>query len=88
MNLSQALVHAGKVLQIDQSQVKGAPGTGFEKSGNKGPFECGNCSHMYKGYCHQSIMIKLSRGMPTDSSGNPKVGEHDCCEYVDRVGGK
>lgn len=73
------------MLTINSSQVKGEPGTGFEKADDKGPFECGNCHYMQSGHCHQSTMMKVSK-QPKDSAGRVKVGEHDCCEYVDRVG--
>jgi hypothetical protein len=73
------------MLTINSSQVKGEPGTGFEKADGKGPFECGNCSFMRAGHCHQPTMMAVSK-QPKDKAGHPAVGEHDCCEYVDRVG--
>jgi len=72
-------------LEVIQSQVKGEPGTGFEKRGKGGPFECGNCEYFKSGSCHQPTMGKVSKQPRKD--GYPQVGEHDCCEYIERPRG-
>ena len=71
--------------QIVSADAIGEPGTGFEKAGSKGPFECGNCEYMKDSSCHQPVMLKVSK-QPKNTQGFIPVGEHDCCEYVDRVG--
>ncbi len=69
---------------VNSNHVKGEHGTGFEKRGNKGPFECGNCKHFTGKSCNQPDMVKMST--LTRLNGNPVVNSDDCCEYVDRVG--
>lgn len=69
---------------IQQGEIKGELGTGFEKRGNKGPFECGNCEYFSDGLCHQKTMMKVSKQPRRD--GHPKVGRNDCCEYIERRG--
>ena len=59
--------------------------TGFEKADHKGPFECGNCTHMENGYCHHPVMMAKSKE-PKNKSGFVQVDEHDCCKFVRRVG--
>ena len=70
---------------INQSAIKGEEGTGFEKRGNKGPFECGNCTYFdaVNGACEQSDMVRISK-QPRLSDGRPSVDAADCCEYVER----
>ena len=69
-------------MNIVSSQVRGEDGTGFEKRGDRGPFECGNCTYFKDGTCHQSTM--------TEHSKQPRKGEYpivkaeDCCEYISR----
>ena len=74
-------------LQINSSAVKGEPGTGFEKAGNLGEFECGNCEYFDGKSCGQADMMKDSK-QPKLENGRVKVSEEDCCEYVHRVGRK
>lgn len=71
-------------MKVVQSEVHGERGTGFEKAGDKGPFECGNCG-FYRDGCTQPTMKSVSR-QPRLRNGNVDVDEHDCCEYVDRKG--
>lgn len=82
--LTQLNIIAGKKLQIDSTKVKGEPGTGFEKRGDKGPFECSSCNYFDGSSCGQETMMKLSK-QPKNSKGRPVVSSSDCCEYVDRV---
>lgn len=70
---------------VDQSAIKGEPGTGFEKRGDKGPFQCGNCHFFRAGFCDNKIMRQRSR-QPKNAEGYVKVGAQDCCEYVTRIG--
>ena len=72
---------------INQSAIKGESGTGFEKAGDKGEFECGNCKYFdaVNGACEQPDMVRLSK-QPRLSDGRPSVDAEDCCEYVDRIG--
>lgn len=74
-------------VQIDQKAIKGEPGTGFEKRGNLGPFECGNCEYFDGKSCGQKDMMEHSKE-PRTKNGRVIVGEADCCEYLDRVGPK
>ena len=74
-------------MDIEQSAVKGEAGTGFEKRGSKGPFECGNCEYFKDGHCGNKIMMARSK-QPKDSAGHVEVDAGDCCEYVERIGGK
>lgn len=67
--------------RVEQSAIRGEPGTGFEKADAKGPFECGNCRYMAQGACTNAIMKKLSK-QPRNEQGNVLVDEKDCCEYV------
>ena len=68
---------------INQSQVRGESGTGFEKRGDRGPFECGNCIFFDRSKCHQKTMMAESK-QPKDQDGYPEVNAEDCCEYVSR----
>lgn len=74
-------------LEIDSAHVKGEPGTGFEKAGDLGEFECGNCRFFDGKSCGQIDMMQRSK-QPRLPNGRVKVDEEDCCEYVDRVGRK
>lgn len=38
---------------VAENAIKVEKGTGFEKRGTKGPFECGNCDYFENGLCHQ-----------------------------------
>ena len=72
---------------MDQSAIKGESGTGFEKRGNKGPFECGSCEYFdsVNGACEQPDMMRISK-QPRLSDGRPSVDAADCCEYIERIG--
>jgi hypothetical protein len=72
--------------QLNASAIIGEPGTGFEKRGNSGPFECGNCA-FFDGACNQPDMMRMSKE-PREKDGRVKVKREDCCEYVKRVGDK
>lgn len=72
---------------IDQSAVRGEPGTGFEKRGAKGPFECGNCEYFKNDHCRNKIMMARSK-QPKGNDGSVLVAPQDCCEYIERLGGK
>jgi hypothetical protein len=69
---------------FEQSEIHGEKGTGFEKRGSKGPFQCGNCRYFDDGLCHQKTMGKESKQPRRD--GYPEVGLEDCCEYIERRG--
>lgn len=72
---------------LDVKAIKGEAGTGFEKRGDKGPFECGNCEYFDGKSCGQKDMMKQSK-QPRLANGRVKVDAEDCCEYVERVGEK
>jgi hypothetical protein len=74
------------LVQINQAAIKGEPGTGFEKRGTKGPFECGNCEYFdaVAGACDQWDMKTKSK-QPKLDDGRVHVDAADCCEYVERV---
>ena len=72
------------VTMIDQRFIQGEPHTGFEKAGDLGEFECGNCSFMQEG-CNHPLMMLYSKE-PRLPNGHVYVEDEDCCEYVDRVG--
>jgi len=75
-----------ELVQINAASVKGEPGTGFEKRGSKGPFECGNCEYFVgRNACKQKDMMRLSK-QPRWPDGTIVVDAADCCEYVERVG--
>lgn len=74
-------------LQINPSAIQGEPGTGFEKRGDDGEFECGNCEYFDSaaGACDQWDMKQKSK-QPRLEDGRVSVAYDDCCEYVSRVG--
>jgi hypothetical protein len=74
-----------ETVHINQSSIKGEPGTGFEKRGKKGPFECGNCEYFKNESCGQSDMMKKSKE-PRTKDGRVVVASEDCCEYIERIG--
>ena len=76
-------------VQINPSAIKGEAGTGFEKHGDKGDFNCGNCEYFdaADGACDQWDMKTKSK-QPRLDDGRPSVAWNDCCEYVERVGRK
>lgn len=69
--------------------VQGEQGTGFEKAGDLGEFECGNCLFFDApaGACNQTDMKVLSK-QPRLADGRISVADEDCCEYVQRIGKK
>lgn len=69
---------------IAQSHIKGEKETGFEKRGDKGPFECGNCHYFSNGLCRQEDMVQKSREPRRE--GRVEVDKEDCCEFIERVG--
>jgi len=73
--------------QTNSSAIKGEPGTGFEKRGSKGPFECGNCEYFdaMAGACNQDDM-KTKSQQPKLADGRISVAFDDCCEYIERRG--
>lgn len=72
---------------MDLQAIKGEKGTGFEKAGKLGEFECGNCEYWSNGLCGQKDMMHYSK-QPRAADGRVRTGEEDCCEYVDRIGRK
>lgn len=76
---------------IDESAIQGERGTGFERAGTKGPFECGNCRYFIGGPggpgCGQADMKRHSR-QPRLPDGRVQVDGDDCCEFAvqDRAG--
>lgn len=74
---------------MDIHAIKGEKGTGFEKAGTKGPFECGNCRYFIGGPggqgCGQADMKRHSR-QPRLPDGRVQVDGDDCCEFVYRIG--
>lgn len=77
------------LIQMDMFAIQGEPGTGFEKAGNLGEFECGNCLFFdaSAGACGQQDMKAHSK-QPRLADGRVSVSEEDCCEYVRRMGRK
>lgn len=69
---------------INQHAVRGEQGTGFEKRGNLGPFQCSNCRYFSDGLCRQEDMLRESRQPRRD--GQVEVDKEDCCEFIERVG--
>ena len=69
--------------------VQGEAGTGFEKAGSLGEFECGNCKFFdaAAGACDQTDMKQVSK-QPRLADGRVVVSDEDCCEYVWRIGRK
>jgi hypothetical protein len=67
--------------------IKGESGTGFEKAGNLGEFECENCRWFdaAAGACDQSDM-KLMSKQPRLADGRVVVADEDCCTYIQRIG--
>jgi hypothetical protein len=73
------------MIVLNQSAIKGEKGTGFEKRGSKGPFECGNCEYFADNSCGQRDMKRLSK-QPRTPDGRVQVSSDDCCEYIERLG--
>lgn len=74
-----------ELVQINSANVKGEPGTGFEKGKGKGDFACWNCNYYKEDSCGQDDMMQLSK-QPRLENGRVQVEDDDCCEYVDRAG--
>lgn len=74
-----------KLVHINAFAIKGEKGTGFEKRGKKGPFECGNCEYFKNNSCGQKDMLEKSKE-PRTKDGRVVVDPKDCCEYIERVG--
>jgi hypothetical protein len=72
---------------INPHAVHGESGTGFEKRGKRGPFECSNCEYFKDNSCGQADMMKKSKE-PRLANGRVKVGPDDCCDYVERRSSK
>ena len=71
---------------INVKALQGEEGTGFEKRGNKGPFECGNCEYATgNNACRQPDMMRLSKQSKWPD-GTIVIDPKDCCEYVERIG--
>lgn len=71
---------------VNIEAIKGESGTGFEKRGNRGPFECGNCGYFKNGNaCNQKDMMRYSK-QPKWPDGTVVVGAPDCCSFVERIG--
>lgn len=73
---------------LPESKIQGEAGTGFEKAGDLGEFECENCKYFKNGNeCHESTMMKISK-QPRHPNKSVVVGPEDCCEFVVRMGRK
>jgi len=83
--LAQTAASGLSAKKINVSAIKGEPGTGFEKRGDKGPFQCSNCEYFMCKSCWQKDMKRMSR-QPRLPDGTVKVSAEDCCEYVTRIG--
>lgn len=78
---------AGEPYVPNAFAIKGESGTGFEKAGSLGEFECGNCKFFdaSAGACDQPDMKAMSK-QPRLADGRVSVDAADCCEYVARIG--
>jgi hypothetical protein len=71
---------------VNITALTGENGTGFEKRGNKGPFQCANCEHYPSPYvCDQKDMMRVSK-QPKWPDGTVKVDPEDCCSFLERTG--
>ena len=77
------------LVRPDVFAIQGEMGTGFEKAGNLGEFECENCFYFdaAEGACNQETMRAISK-QPRLADGRVAVAPEDCCEYVKRMGKK
>ena len=78
---------------INEHHIHGEKNTGFESEAGMGEFECGNCKYFHglmggMGACDQTEMMIYSRQPRIPNSTHVLVHQEDCCEYVERVGGK
>jgi hypothetical protein len=76
-----------KLAGINLSAIHGESGTGFEKAGERGEFECGNCEYFNAedGACSQKDMMKRSK-QPRLKDGRISVAAEDCCSFIERIG--
>jgi hypothetical protein len=76
-------------MRPDVFAIQGEMGTGFEKAGTLGEFECENCLYFdaAEGACNQETMKAISK-QPRLADGRVSVAAEDCCEYVKRMGKK
>lgn len=76
------------IIQINSANVKGEPGTGFEKRHKDGidggAFECGNCEYFEANLCRQEDMKRLST-QPRSEDGRVITDRTDCCDYLSRI---
>ena len=77
------------LVRPDVFAIQGEAGTGFEKAGNLGEFECENCLYFdaSAGACNQETMKAVSK-QPRLADGRVSVDAEDCCEYIKRAGRK
>ena len=74
------------VIHINEANVKGEPGTGYEGEDGKGEFECENCNFYEKDSfsCGQEDMMKVSKRPRVAGNNRVIVDPEGCCDYVDR----
>ena len=78
--------------EINQSAIKGEPGTGYEDpmvdGKDMGDFFCDNCEYFDPDTtsCGQSDMMAKSKHPRIPRSGRVMVKAKGCCEYIDRSG--
>jgi hypothetical protein len=86
---SARLGEPADLVRPDVFAIQGEMGTGFEKAGNLGEFECENCRYFdaAEGACRQDTMRAISK-QPRLADGRVSVSAEDCCEYVWRIGKK
>jgi hypothetical protein len=88
----QSLSQDGPSAKINQSAIKGEPGTGYEDSivsgKDMGDFSCSNCEYFDSdtSSCGQADMMAKSKQPRIPSNGRVMVKPKGCCEYVDRIG--
>lgn len=73
---------------LNEKAIKGEKYTGFEKAGDLGEFECGNCRYFDGESCGQQDMMEYSKQPRVKGSRRVRVDAEDCCEYISRVGRK
>lgn len=86
---SERLGEPADLARPDVFAIQGEMGTGFEKAGNLGEFECENCFYFdaVAEACSQETMKALSK-QPRLADGRVSVAAEDCCEYLKRMGKK
>lgn len=79
---------AVEVPHINSFAVKGELWTGYEDGGDKGDFECENCTYYDRdtSSCGQADMVMHSKKVKLAGSDRIVVDPEGCCEYVDRKG--